>query len=665
MTQEYKLINAVIANNPGIIWCVNQDRIITMFDGIYLKKLGFDPSRFKGKKISDAPKNIIHSEVVGYIEKTFSEGAQEWISKTEHGVYHVHTMPIYDSNGVITYVVGSINDITELVNAKEQAEHSNRAKNVFLARMSHTIRTPMNIIAGMAELALRKDVSNNMREELIAIKRASTDLLSTINDILDLSKVENRTLEIIPRDYCFSSLMNDVISIIKIRLVGSKVRFDINVDHGIPNALFGDETRIRQALLNVLGNAVKYTKAGFVSFSVRGDISDEDTILLTIDVVDSGMGIEQENLNRLETIGLGFSITKSLIEAMEGTISVESQYGRGSKFTIVLPQKIRSHEHVATIKHPDAFSVFITKFIVPEANVLIVDDIETNLKVAEGLLLPYKMRIETATSGHQTIKKIADGSNYDLIFMDQMMPELDGVETTKRIRGLGYKQPIIALTANAIIGTKEMLLEHEFDDFLSKPIDIVKLNAILEKWIPKEKQLETKETFSDEDKLNELKLQTLAVFYKDGIQKIKEIEKCLETDNYPLFTIYVHALKSASASIGAKELSDTAKALEIAGNNGDVEYIKLHTTQFLIELKHLLNNISLRLEERTGTKDINTEILIELKEALKTMSPNSIDVINKAVNELQGVTQADGILQSVLIGNYDEALAEIDKCLCK
>jgi len=665
IVEQNKLLSTVVTNNSGIIWSVNRDRKITMFDGIYLKKLGFDPSRFMGKKLGDTPKNPIHSEVVEYIEKTFKDGAQKWISKTEHGVYQVHTTPIYNSEGVITDVVGSINDITELITAKEQAEHSNRAKNVFLARMSHTIRTPMNIIAGMAELALRKDVSNNIREEIIAIKRASSDLLSTINDILDLSKVESGHMEIVPRDYCFSSLINDVISIIKIRLIGSKVRFDVDIGKNIPNALFGDETRIRQALLNILGNAIKYTNEGFISFSVRGEIGEEDTICLTIEVVDSGKGMKSEDVEKLSAIGLGFSITKNIIEAMDGKVSVESEYGKGSKFIITLPQKIRLHEQTATIKNTAAFAVFTVKFIAPKAKVLIVDDVETNLKVAEGLLLPYKMQIETALSGQDGIKKITDGSIYDLIFMDQMMPEMDGVETTERIRDLGYKLPIIALTANAIVGTKEMLLENKFDGFLSKPIDVIKLNAVLENWIPKEKQEEAKNAFGDEDKLNELKLQTLAVFHKDGIQKIKEIEKCLETDNYQLYTIYVHALKSAAASIGAKEISDTAKALELAGNSGDVEYIKLHTAHFLMDLKYLLNNIEQRLGERTDKKTLDTEILVQLSAALKAMSPNSIDVINKAVNELQGIAQVDSILQNVLIGNYDEALTEIDDLLEK
>jgi len=663
-----KLLSTVVANNSGIIWCVNKNREITMFDGIYLKKLGFDPARFKNKKISDAPKNFIHSEIIEYIEKTFTEGAQEWISKTNHGVYHVHTTPIYDSNGEVTDVVGCINDITELINAKELAEQSNRAKNAFLARMSHTIRTPMNIIAGMTELILRKDVSNHVRDEIVAIKRASTNLLSTINDILDLSKIESGKLEIVPRGYCFSSLVNDVVNIVKIKLVDFKVRFYMHIDRDIPNELLGDETRIRQILLNILNNAAKHTKEGFISFSVRGKKLDEDTIMLTMEVEDSGRGIQPEKIDNLEEAGLGFAITKSLVKAMDGNVKVESEYGKGSKFIIELPQKIRSHEHNAAIESTEAFTIFMPKFIAPDAKILIVDDIETNLRVTEGLLLPYKMHIETAKSGQIAIDKIVmatrNGCPYDLVFMDQMMPDMDGVETTKHIREAGCDLPVIALTANAIIGTKEMLLANEFDDFLSKPVDVVKLNAVLETWIPKEKQDAAKDESTDECRLKELKMQTLSVFYKDGIEKIKEIEKCLETGNYHLYTIYVHALKSASASIEAKDLSEFARALEIAGNQGDVEYIKANTARFLADLKKLLDEINISLGDRQNKKTLNIEVLLRLKEALKTMCPNSIDIINKSVDELQGIAQADGILQSVLIGNYDEALAEIE-VLCK
>jgi len=382
------------------------------------------------------------------------------------------------------------------------AEAASKAKSDFLAKMSHEIRTPMNAITGMAELALRENIPDAAREHIITIKQAGANLLSIINDILDFSKIESGKMEIIPTNYMLSSLINDVVNIIKMRITESGLRFDVNIDSNIPNALFGDEVRIRQVLLNVLSNAAKYTKKGFVSFSVNGEING-DTVLLTIKVADSGIGIKKEDLEKLfsdfvrldstinknvEGVGLGLTITKNLVLAMKGNISVQSEYGSGSTFTVKLPQKIRSHEPFGVIETPKEHSGDNTiKFNSPKAKILIVDDIETNLKVAKGLMQPYKMKVDLRLSGAEAIEAVK-ANNYDIVFMDHMMPEMDGIEATKRIRKDYPDLPIIALTANAVSGMKEMFISNGFNDFLSKPIDIIKMNAILAKWLPKEKQ---------------------------------------------------------------------------------------------------------------------------------------------------------------------------------
>jgi len=276
------------------------------------------------------------------------------------------------------------------------------------------------------------------------------------------------------------------------RIRDSGLRFDINIDHNIPNSLFGDETRIRQVLLNVLNNAVKYTKKGFISLSASGEIK-EGTVLLIIKIADSGIGIKPEYLKKLfdefvqvdkgfEGTGLGLAITKNLLTAMGGDISVQSEYGKGSTFTIKLPQKISSDELFNSIKNDD----MAIKFNAPNAMVLVVDDIDANLKVVKGLMQPYKMQVDLCTSGAEAIEMVK-ANNYDLVFMDHMMPEMDGVEATNIIRETHKNLPIIALTANAVSGVKEMFLSNGFNDFLSKPIDIVNLNSTLEKWLPKEK----------------------------------------------------------------------------------------------------------------------------------------------------------------------------------
>jgi len=704
-------------------------------------------------------------------------------------------------------------------------EAASKAKSDFLAKMSHEIRTPMNAITGMAELALREDLSDTAREHIITIKQAGANLLSIINDILDFSKIESGKLEIIPSNYQFSSLIQDVVSIIRMRVVDSNLSFVVNIDCNVPNSLFGDEVRIRQVLLNVLSNAVKYTKKGFVSFSVNVEIA-EDTALLTIDVADSGKGIKPEDVRKLfgefvqidlanhkgvEGTGLGLAITKKLVNAMGGDINVQSEYGKGSTFTIKLSQKIRSPEPLASVEKSGEKSVLVyelngiyadsiictvdnlgvtceraendgellkklkskdytflfvsyfllgnarsiiqelgsktkivlltefgnatsdmnldilsmpvhsisvanilngisgsfsystnenvtARFIAPNASVLIVDDISTNLKVAEGLMLPYKMQIDSRLSGSAAIEAVRK-KNYDLVLMDHMMPEMDGVEATKFIREMERENPhyanlpIIALTANAISGTKEMFLSNGFNDFLSKPIDIIKLNAILAKWLPKEKQekLETKVVDTNDSEMPEIEIdgidikkgisltggtlksymQILAVFYRDGIRKIDEIKKSLETDNYSLYITYVHALKSASASIGALDLSETAKSLETAGKQGNLAFIRLHNVQFLIALEVLLNNINtvLLASKKNGQNcSVDFEILkSELNKLREAIGVFDFDAIDKATNSLQPFTQVadigtsiENILQKILIGEYEETISLIN-----
>jgi len=540
---------------------------------------------------------------------------------TEKWIWEASRVIETSADGTHQLVEGFYTDITEQ-RRLEIAENASRAKSEFLARMSHEIRTPMNAIIGMTELALRANELSAAQEYVHDMKQAGAHLLSLINDILDFSKIESGKLEIVAEDYLFASLINDVINIVKMRAQNSPVRFTANIDSNIPATLYGDAVKVRQVLLNILSNAIKYTKEGFVSLVVYSEIIDENTINLVMVVTDSGQGIKEENIGKLfnsfeqfdleknrgiEGIGLGLAITRSIVTAMNGDINIHSVYEKGSTFTVALPQKYHTREKLAVVENPDeksvllyeqrttyadsiaftvdnlgvnctrvssdselhekmanetfsclfiSFSLFkrnqdtivkfgkntqiivLTKFgamvpdktlntltmpaycipiasilngrldsfffhgsyarnvsfIAPDAKILIVDDIRTNLKVAEGLLQPHRVRIDLCESGMEAIKAV-QAEQYDLIFMDHKMPDMNGVEALQRIRELGddpyFKNvPIIALTANAVLGVKEMFLQNGFNGFLSKPINTVELTAILKKWIPKGKQKE-------------------------------------------------------------------------------------------------------------------------------------------------------------------------------
>jgi len=396
---------------------------------------------------------------------------------------------------------------SELVLANEQADMASRAKSAFLARMSHEIRTPLGAVTGFCELAYRERGKPEAQEYLVGIKRAGESLLGIVNDILDFSKIEFGHLTINDSPYDTASLLNDVLTVIRFRITEKSLTLTTDIAPDIPGAMIGDAGSIRQILLNLLSNAVKYSAEGAsIQLTVFGEKTAENAIRLTLSVEDSGIGIRQEELPKIfddftrldekrnsaiEGTGLGLPITRSLCRAMGGDIFVVSEYGKGSLFTATLMQSVDEWEPIKDLASPTYYQKApMATFSAPKAEVLLVDDFPDNLRGAEGLLRPYRMRVYSCRNGLEAFD-LVQSHKFDLVLMDHMMPVMDGVEATTHIRALGGRfaaLPIVALTANAVGEMREFFLKHEFSDFISKPIVPATLDTILARWIPVEKQ---------------------------------------------------------------------------------------------------------------------------------------------------------------------------------
>lgn len=722
----------------------------------------------------------------------------------------------------------------DLMHQTDRLRYELVTKRDFFARMSHEIRTPMNAILGMTELALRERMSNAANEYIMTVKQTGMNLLTIINDILDFSKIESGNLEIMKQEYALSSLIYDIVSIIRMRLAYTRIRFIVDIDSNLPCGLVGDEGKIRQILINLLGNAVKYTQKGYIKLTVKGEVkSSNDMLHLWLVVTDSGKGIKEEDQAKLfrdyiqvdkeknagiEGVGLGLSITNGLVLAMNGTISLVSEYGKGSEFAVMLPQKIVRYDKIARVDEPERKTTLIyerrklyvdtltgalnnlgiecdvvdnsddvldkmatgsyayligsvdlmveiryqlqelaekqgefqiigiaeygdetdsvwrtlstpihtislantyngddsryvyteedssIRFSAPEAKVLIVDDIATNLKVAAGLLAIFDVEIDVCGSGEEAIDLVRE-NNYDIVFMDHKMPGMDGVETTQAIRELGNNVPIVALTANVMANMKEMFISSGFNDYIGKPIDTVVLADVMRRWIPRSKQRryfapepvvddtakhpETGITFTipgvDIDKgfrtaggKMDVYLDILSTFLDEATERQVQLYEFLEAGNIRMYTISVHALKGALANIGATELSELAAKIEAAGEKKDMEFIEKNNEHFISGIGRLLTSIKSVLSETAknvseGKKSSKQETerfvstLMDLRNAISDMNAGTM---NKALEHLlsdalteQSLSTVRTISRHILMAEYDDAEQMIDNLI--
>ncbi|MDR2891555.1 MAG: response regulator [Deltaproteobacteria bacterium] len=505
------------------------------------------------------------------------------------------------------------------ISAETEKENS-RMKSDFLARMSHEIRTPLNAIIGMDELILRDTLSDRVRQYAMVILHSGRGLLSIINDILDFSKIEAGKMELVLTNYDVGSLVYDLVSMIRVRVSDKPIAVNLNISEAFPAYLYGDETRVRQVLLNFLTNSAKYTNEGTITLAGEFEFDTEEKTggMAVFSISDTGIGIKEEDIDKLfeaftqvdtktnrkvEGTGLGLAITKTLVGMMEGDISIQSEYGKGSVFTVRLRQAVHDYKPLANAA--EAFRSRLedegkgkeVRFVAPGARILAVDDVEANLMVISGLLTPYRVRVDTVSSGVEAIDALLK-HDYDFVFMDHKMPGMDGVETTHKIRGLGLQRleniPIIALTANAVSGMREMLLQAGLNDFISKPIELSELDKIMYKWIPKEKHLEAGNEALDEmpDKNSgirgidvvkglqrfggkiEVYEKILRKFANSMPENVEELSRLYAEENFHELCVGLHTLKGVSGNVDSMEVYELCVGVEAAIHAADFDYVK-------------------------------------------------------------------------------------------
>lgn len=722
---------------------------------------------------------------------------------------------------IIHDTTDSVTKIKVMEMANEELERASRMKSDFLANMSHEIRTPMNAVIGMAEIAMREKDPQQITDYLLQIQSSGKNLLNIINDILDYSKIESGKMEIIEEVFEPLVELSDIANVVGTRIGDKPLELFFIAETELPHKLCGDAMRIRQILINLANNAVKFTKEGIVRVHIRCDYISEDVVNMTYHVIDSGIGIKKEDLEKLfvsfqqldskrnrsvEGTGLGLAIAKKLVEAMGGSIGVESEYGKGSDFRFTIPLKVTDATNVLIVenasdkhtfiinnnheminifseemqrygvehdildslndykpsgkkdyiffkeeyydnrvasflesnrdvtgvvlvgissefetginnlivmrapetsmgmvrllndrynetRHLDEDKVFKIDFIAPDAKMLVVDDNKINLTIADSLMAPIKAQLDTANGGQEAIDKIFD-NEYDIVLMDHMMPEIDGVDATKIIRSRGdsiHQPVIIALSANVMEEAKRLFREADMNDFVAKPIDVRKLITTVKKWLPEDKilpldesEIEASESDQEDNKITELTeldidtavhaLGSMALFnkiaeeyYRSGEERLNDIVKAYNSEDWTDYTIKVHALKSSSRQIGAMELGSMAEALEAAGKAGDIDTIKVDNDKAINTFKNLLDKMSNyfgEADEDTGDKTlIDTQVLIHYLDELEADCDNlDLDGMESVSSKLKEYSY-----EEVIAGDIDiiyKAIADIDTDVC-
>lgn len=592
----------------------------------------------------------------------------------------------------------TIVDVTKIIEQNHlmkrlvlQTEDANRAKTNFVSNMSHEIRTPMNSIVGITEILLRSRHSPKEQEYLLNIQSSGRVLLTIINDVLDCSKMEAGKMQLFDEPYDTCSLFHDLRISMENRIGHFGLELIYDIDQDIPCKLKGDMGRIRQVIINLVNNAIKYTEKGSVRFSVHVRQKNTDKVMLYYEVADTGIGIRKEDQKILfdafqrvemdrnryvEGTGLGLTISQNLVNMMGGVIEVESEYGKGSRFFFTIEQTIIDPTPVSAVNYNGQKDNVTEKeaeclFIAPEAHILLVDDNELNLVVAKELLKPLRMQIDTAENGLQAVKMVR-GSQYDLVLMDHMMPVMDGIEAAKAIRALPedkyQKLPIIALTANAMVDARKEFLNAGMNGFVAKPIDFARICNQLKLWLPKDlvrdvPKEEAKKLLADDLSDREIQpedpqmgfsfeegvkhcgskaalMKTIRIFYRTIDSKANKIEQCLKEGMISDYVIEVHALKSSALLIGAVPLSEAAKELEDYGKQGKTEVLEEKTPDVLTMYRDLKNILRPYAEKEEDAKKEFSDgewitALQQIHQCIEQFDLDGVDQIMEQLEEYQ------------------------------
>ncbi|MDD5934077.1 MAG: ATP-binding protein, partial [Clostridiales bacterium] len=548
--------------------------------------------------------------------------------KIDDRIYEVEMTIVYNGNELAGYST-CLFDVTErrryekeLIKRKEESDFANQSKSTFLANVSHDIRTPLNAIIGMGVLALRNSLSDKLKYQIQSINHAAKELLQITDTILDISKLESGKVELLEEEYYLKPILYEVSNMAFMNLTGKKIAFHLEIQDTMPNGYIGDGNKVKQVLMNLLSNAIKYTKQGQISLYVSSRIV-EDKNRLCFCVKDTGIGIHEKDIEKIfctyERIheeenqgivgsGLGLSIVNSYVELMQGTITVKSDYGNGSEFTVEIPQAIFDSEEIGQLNlSENEIVAFLDEESVEAfhgikfngAKVLVVDDMEINLQVILGLLEPYEMKVDLSSTADEAIQLIQD-NDYDLVFMDHMMPIKDGIEAIKEIRALpGSKYerlPVIMLSANAMAGMKEFFMDHGFQGFIPKPIDERNLLKVLQKWLSEYQRYTVIDQIDYEIGLhnvsnNQEQYIKILKTYEKEMRSLQEKLPLLAASDRDELRVKIHGIKGGSRSIGAIRLGDYAAAIEKKLKQADYDQLEENLRVLNEMMDQLLGNI--------------------------------------------------------------------------